>query len=291
MTAVSRRVVITGIVAIACVAASPSTKVLRRTLTAAGARTVDIWIWPARGRRLGRIHFSHGNFSSPIKYQRLCESWARSGWEVLAPLHVDSTDHPEKALYSPLQSWAMRMEDMALLSREAGAGAYVAAGHSYGALIALVLGGAKPLIPAPDVSGFGDRRVGSVLALSPPGALPGLIDNAGFSGLGVPALIVTGDKDIFPGQPAEAWRLHLTAFEVARPDGDRFALILEGVDHYFGGIFGRPELPGPKHEDAYAVLQTITKQFLGTFGRTRPSKTPRPIRWATLPAPHRIERR
>lgn len=235
---------------------------MRRRMLGQNDRAIEVWVWPALGTRKGRIHFSHGNFSAPIKYARLLEAWAADGWEIFAPLHVDSTDHPDTKSYTPPQSWSTRLEDMALLSAEAGKQSYVAAGHSYGGLIALVLGGAKPLLPG----AAKDAKVTAVVALSPPGAMPGLIDAKGFATLSVPALIQTGNKDVFPGQPADAWRAHLKAFEAPRAKGKLLALTLEGVDHYFGGIICRPELPGPKQEAGFAKLQSVSGLFLDGNG-------------------------
>jgi len=119
-----------------------------------------------------------------------------------------------------------------------------AAGHSYGALGALALGGAEPLLPEGVPGPLRDPRAVLALAFSPPGAVAPLIDAKGYSGLAVPALIRTGTADIPPG--ADGWTSHLLAFEFAPARGDRFGLVLDGVDHYFGGAICRPELPGPR---------------------------------------------
>jgi pimeloyl-ACP methyl ester carboxylesterase len=259
---IDRRILIVGLSASALLAAKAPKGPERLTIDAKGGRKVDVWRWAHRGRRKGRIHFSHGNFSSPVKYSRLLEVWAAEGWEVLAPLHVDSTDHPDVKRYGPMDSWPTRLEDLALLSDAAGKRLYIAAGHSYGALMALVLGGAKPLLPGANR----DLKVPAVIALSPPGPMPGFVDAAGYAALAVPALIQTGDKDVFPGMPPEAWRLHLTAFEAPKPSGALYGLALAGADHYLGGIYCRPELPGPKAEAAFATLLSTASSFLRRFG-------------------------
>lgn len=269
MLRLTRRAAVIGLLAATSLAAKRLPQLgpapMRRTFTASKRRSVDIWLWPAKGRRRGRIHFSHGNFSAPVKYARLLDAWAADGWDVFAPLHVDSIDHPNVKSYSPQDSWPTRIEDMALLSDDAGQTSYVAAGHSYGGLIALVLGGAKPGLPI----GTRDPKANAVIALSPPGQLPSLIDRAGFAALEVPALIQTGDKDVFPGQPPEAWRNHLTAFEAPKPRDSLFAVTLAGADHYLGGIYGRPELPGPKAEAGFADLLTVASHFLARYGAGR----------------------
>ncbi|MEO9492198.1 MAG: acyl-CoA dehydrogenase family protein, partial [Marinomonas sp.] len=64
---------------------------------------------------------------------------------MLAPLHSDSEQHADKASYTGFPTWSTRLEDMQALSAHIGERAYVAAGHSYGALTALVLGGVLTL--------------------------------------------------------------------------------------------------------------------------------------------------
>ncbi len=272
---IDRRTLLIGLSSSVLLASKLPSPAERYTLTGAKGRIVDVWRWPARGRRRGRIHFSHGNFSAPQKYDRLLAYWAGQGWDVHAPLHVDSSDHPEKARYSQTDSWAMRVEDLALLGADLGTQSYIAAGHSYGALMALVLGGATPLLGGTTR----DPRVMAVVALSPPGPMPGFIDTASYASLAVPALIQTGDKDIFPGQAAESWRNHLAAFEAAAPGGGRHALVFEGVDHYFGGVIGRPELPGPKAEMPFAYFLKASTQFIG-----RVSKSAAQAKALTFPA-------
>ena len=123
----TRRTLIAGLAALGSAAsARRAASPLRRRIIGKDGREIDVWVWPARGARKGRIHFSHGNFSSPIKYARLIEGWAA--------------------------------------------------------------------------------------------------------------------------------------------DGTRYALTSKGVDHYFGGIIGRPELPGARQEEGFASLQVVSRLFLEAYG-------------------------
>ena len=208
------------------------------------ARVCRTWRYDPAGQRSGTIVFGHGAASAPWKYEALFARWTQAGYEVLAPLHVDSTDHPDRASFAGLAGWAARIEDMRGVTATIEDPQYVAAGHSYGALGALALGGAEPLLPEGVTGPLRDPRAVLVLAFSPPGAMAPLIDAQGYSALAVPALIQTGTADIPPG--ADGWTSHLLAFESAPASGDRFGLVLDGVDHYFGGAICRPELPGPR---------------------------------------------
>lgn len=219
----------------------------------------------------GTILFSHGAMSSPAKYDPLILPFVAAGFDVWAPLHVDSTDHPDTSLFPGLASWGARIEDMRALSAHVGGSGHIAAGHSYGGLTALTLGGAQAVIPEGVTGPLRDPRTRAVLAFSPPGLAPGLIDGAGYAGLAVPAFIQTGDKDFPPGplegavDPA-AWKQHLLAYDSAKTGGDRYALILDGVDHYFGGLICSPERPGPRQSTQMQQAVTLSLQFLRGYG-------------------------
>ena len=251
----------------ACATASAPAAPALVELQAAGGRAVAVTVWRPRGAVRGRVLFSHGAASAPAKYTALLEPWVGAGWEVWAPLHVDSTEHPQTARYPGMASWAARLEDMRLLADHVGPGTYVAAGHSYGALVALVLGGATPQqVAAIGGTGLRDPRVRAVIAFSPPGPLRGLIDGAGYAGLAVPALIETGDLDVPPGAGPGDWVTHLAAYDAAAPGGERYALVLAGANHYFGGLICRLDLPGPRQDAALAAAVRVSTVFLQAFG-------------------------
>jgi hypothetical protein len=112
-----------------------------------------------------------------------------------------------------------------------------------------------------------DRRVRASIAFSPPGPGLGLIDRPGYATLGTPALVQTGTLDVPPGATAaDAWRGHLAAYEAPAANGARYGLVLEGVDHYFGGLICRPELPGPKQRAQFDVAVAWSLAFLRAHG-------------------------
>lgn len=213
-------------------------------------RTVPVTLVKPEGRLRGVLFFSHGALSSPAKYAALIEKWAEAGYFVVAPLHGDSTDWTgTKPLQAEQLPW--RMADMALvraqlpalaerLGLRLGRAPLHATGHSFGALIAIL---------------WDDPALRSVIAISPPGPLPGLPMPPEDKAL----LVVTGTKDSFP-MIAPKWQDHLTAYNQAK--GPALAYVGTDADHYFGGIYGRPELPGPKAEAAFADLVPLTLAFL-----------------------------
>jgi len=225
-------------------------RVVETTLDNGAGRIVPITMVAPHGRPRGVIAFSHGALSSPAKYAELTLRWAEAGYFVVAPLHGDSTDwtgiKPAQAEQMP---W--RLADMALvrvrlgeLARRArvrlGRAPLHVAGHSFGGLIAVA---------------WEDPAIVSVIAISPPGPIPTLPmppENR-------PLLVVTGTKDANP-MIAPRWQDHLTAYDQAL--GPALAYVGADADHYFGGIYGRPELPGPRAEAAFADLVPLSLSFL-----------------------------
>jgi alpha-beta hydrolase superfamily lysophospholipase len=213
-------------------------------LAGPGGRSISITEWKPKGRVRGLILFSHGALSSPTLYEAVIGRWVAEGWHVLAPLHVDSERHPHTRDYPGLASWKARIEDMRVLSAHVGKRPWVAAGHSYGGLVALTMGGAAAVPPQGLTGPLSDPNVRAAVAFSPPAPVPVLCTAEGYAKLSVPALIQTGTADNPPSAPGAAplpgsWKGHLAAFDAAAPGGHRYGLVLEGVDHYFGGLICR----------------------------------------------------
>lgn len=225
-------------------------RVAKTTLDNGAGRIVPVTLVAPRGRLRGVIAFSHGALSSPAKYVALTSRWAAAGYFVVAPLHGDSTEwtgaRPTLAEQLPWRLADMRLvkEQLGELARRAGVrlgrASLHAAGHSFGSLVAIL---------------WDDPAIVSVIAISPPGPLPGLPMPPTTKSL----LVVTGTRDASP-MIAPKWQDHLTAYNQAI--GPALAYVGTDADHYFGGIYGRPELPGPKAESAFADLVALSQAFL-----------------------------
>lgn len=241
-------------------------------LDAAADRKSQVTVWRARGWKRGTVLFSHGALSSPSKYPTLIEAWVAAGYDVFAPLHVDSEEHPDTKRYAGFASWRARIEDMRALAAHVDAKSVIAAGHSYGALVALTLGGVQAVPPAGITDPLRIAKVKASVAFSPPAPIPKLIEAAGYTTLAVPALVQTGDRDMPPGvTAADGWKAHLLPFEAAAPGGDRYGLVLAGVDHYFGGGICKFDVPGPPQTQQLAAAAEISTLFINAFGANKAS--------------------
>ncbi|WP_226946693.1 alpha/beta hydrolase family protein [Rhizorhabdus phycosphaerae] len=274
-----------------CASANKPVAERRFTLSGPGGREISVSEWRPQRRVKALVLFSHGAASSPRFYEALFAPWLDAGFHILAPLHVDSTEHPRLKDFPGLASWKARIEDMRALSAHVGDRPWIAAGHSYGGLVALTMGGAAAIPPAGIDGPLSDPKARAVVAFSPPAPIPVLCTAEGYGKLAVPALIQTGTKDIVPGITSidgEGWRSHLVPYEAAAPGGDRYGLVLEGVDHYFGGAICRYDLPGPRQVERLADAASISALFIDAHGRRDPTAARRLNALVTDALPRRL---
>lgn len=194
-------------------------------VTPSRATTMAIWA-PAKVR--GVVLFSSGHGAWPERYDGVLSAWRDAGFAVVAPMHVDSMKYPEREKFTMQQGFGERIADMKAASAYATArwpGVPVAAaGHSYGTLVSLVLGGAMA-----DAGPLRDPAVRAVLGYSSPGKIPGLVTPRTYASVAVPVMIITGDEDRVPGFVSDP-KDHLYPVEVA-PAGHKTALVLAGGGH------------------------------------------------------------
>lgn len=238
----------------------------QQTLRTPAGRAVAITEWKPEGRARGTILFSHGAGSAPWHYDLIVLPWVDAGWRVVAPLHVDSREHPQTAQFPGLASWKARIEDMRLLVAGMKGKPFVAAGHSYGGLVALTLGGSQPVPPEGLDLPLVPALAQAVIAFSPPAPVPVLVTAEGYGALKVPALIQTGTRDVIPGGPDDGWKGHLAPFDAAPAGGQRYGLVLEGADHYFGGTICDMSRPGPPQLAQIDLANRYAGLFLAAFG-------------------------
>ncbi len=238
-------------------------------------RQVPITVFaPVKGGMYPLAAFSHGAFAAPDRYRALLAPIAAAGFVVVAPMHIDSEEFEHETPPSRNETWLTRNADMALalapprsVMDELGNRGLTldplrtaAFGHSYGALFAHLTAGAQA-IEASGVSA--DRRnpaVDVVAGWSPPGPMPGLIAAEGWSSLAVPTLTITGTTDVFPGF-VDDWRAHTASYDNG-PSGLGALWVGEGVDHYFGGIFGREKPADAASQRLFGQALAVSLEFL-----------------------------
>ena len=242
------------------------------------------------------IVFSHGFGAGKEAFGPVSQHWASHGYVCVHPQHADArtgakaanagNDKPAKGtlrdrlgqgglggLNSP-EKLADRVADVtavldaldqiekeipALKGRldrdRIGVG-----GHSYGACVSMLVGGATVEVGGKAKS-FADPRVKCVLPVSAAGAGEYGLTKDSWKGFAVPALYVTGTKDIRPGHEA-GWRKE--PFD-GSPAGDKFFLSIEGANHvsFGGGRLGA--LGGGRMEQFTPLVKTTTVAFWDAF--------------------------
>jgi dienelactone hydrolase len=240
----------------ACYPARPQNAIIdKMTIRTKVGRVVPFEIlMPDHPGRYPLVLFSHGALASPDRYYALLKPVAAAGYIIVAPRHLDSELWEWEKPPAQADVWTTRIEDVdlglsypqAIRARVLRHGASVetgktaAIGHSFGALIAQLSGGAKALAPTPHQT---SASVKAVIALSPPGALPGLMDRGGWQTIAVPNLTITGTADVLPGF-IDNWKVHKQSFEHTTA-ARKWLWVGDGIDHYFGGMIGR-EKPAPE---------------------------------------------
>ena len=233
-------------------------------------------ICPARDGSWGVVLFSHGANSSNRDYDRLWRAWASAGFLVIGPDHIDTGPPATQPKIAPAALWRTRLEDTSLplnqrsafdrMAQARGASinwsAVGAAGHSFGAVVAQALAGARLIAPGQvDARSSPNPAITACIALSPPGPLKGFIPADAWSTVTTPALLQTGDADILPGF-VDDWRLRLTGF-AERPD--RWTLIGHGVNHYFHGLICRLNPGASADMPALSETANLSSRFLDAY--------------------------
>ncbi|MFN4297023.1 MAG: alpha/beta hydrolase [Brevundimonas sp.] len=218
-------------------------------IPAPDGRSISISVWTATDER-GVVVFSHGFNGAPAAYQRLLAAWAGHGFTVIAPLHVDSLQHPDHGDYDNVAAFSTRLMDLAVARAMAGQAhpekPLIVAGHSFGSLMSAIQAGAVTA-----AGPMGDPAVQGVIAFSSAGSLPGVVTPDTYATLTAPFLMITGDRDVVPGYVTD-WRDHRAPFDLS-PAGDKILMVFEGAEH---------DLVAAADDAAFAVILRATQAFL-----------------------------
>ena len=224
-------------------------------------KSLDYRIYfPKTGGSYPVIVFSHGFGGSKESFSLLGRFWASRGYVVIHPSHGDSMakigegsrvgsvrGRLRTAISQP-DNISKRVGDITLildsldylnssvvgLSGKINPKSVGLAGHSFGAYIAMLLGGVSVSISK---EGGGnnlyDPRVKCLLLVSPQGTGQQGLTKESYKTLAVPTMFVTGTRDRGVGGQDVSWRKEPYGFA---PLGDKYLLVIEGANHFsFGG--------------------------------------------------------
>ncbi|WNC72142.1 hypothetical protein RGQ13_18780 [Thalassotalea psychrophila] len=238
--------------------------------------------YPRIGENFPLILFSHGNFSSKDKYDKIIEHWVSHGYVVVAPNHQDCCGMVSGIFnslwYGNFGLVEQRMIDFKFLlgnltqieqkhpafKNKANFNNIAATGHSFGAFSAQQYGGAGLYEPDTDKYHYiNDDRIKAIVALSPPGPMFDVITKDSWNNLAKPMMLTTGTWDV-DSQFFTEWQMHKMSFDKAKHN-DKYALITQGADHYLGNLICRPEKEQPPQTDALNMVNAATTSFLNAY--------------------------
>ena len=245
--------------------------------------------YPVGKTRFPVIVFSHGNGSKGDMYKGFTDYWASHGYVVIQPTHMDSTslgfktkrDNMREMYQQILQVTDTRRQDMSFivdsldlietivpdLKDKLDRTKLVAAGHSMGAATAMIVAGMTLLNPMDGYAETSDEtRFKVLLMISDPGTMT-LMPKEPWKGVRVPTLISTGTKDF-----SDVGSTRINApFKYKIPDSLTRSLsphhyvLIEGADHYLGGLICRTDVPGPPQHEALRIAAATSTTFLDAY--------------------------
>lgn len=224
------------------------------------------------------IVFSHGFKCELDGNDPLVAHWASYGYTVIQPRHLDAEPDSKAEAYPQEVVWTERRRDMERsldlmdqidaaipgLSDSVDLSTVVAAGHSYGGLTAQSAGGLKSysrgepnvLVHEPD------DRFKAIVAVSPPGRMPGFVDEQSSLSIDRPMIVTTGTEDFIPPM-MPTWEVHADTYRDALP-GEKYLAVVQGADHRFGGLICG-DVGGEPMPVQMATLNAATLAFMDLY--------------------------
>jgi len=244
-------------------------------------------LYPEQGGPYPVIVVSHGTFSSGKRYDRVAGYWAARGYVVILPDHVDANygviPKKNEDMFRVVRE---RVTDMSLvldeldeierwnpaLSDRMDRRHLIAAGHSIGTQVAMMVTGLRIKNPTTDAIMESDEtRFTALIMLSDPGKMA-LMPAQTWQGSVVPTFLSTGTDDY--GLMGDGRRTTDYENEILSDDEssavDRYQLLIDGGDHYFGGLIHKAVDAEPDHE-GLAVFNALSTAFLDAYAKGDPA--------------------
>jgi hypothetical protein len=238
------------------------------------------------------VVYSSGAFCLPQLYDLVTAHWASHGYVVIVPNHLDSPNTPKPTVEqyplmfpSRIREMTFVLDELDVITERAGiagivdTGRVAAAGHSFGAVIAMTkIGLNLTESTTRDWGDAADPRFQAAVLMSAPGqgasapaGMDVVADNA-YDGLNKPLMATGGTKDVGRVDPGDMtpgeWR---TLVYRLAPTGDKYAVITEGSDHYHGGLICNAKRGGDPDPEGVAIVAAMTTLFLDAYLKEDPA--------------------
>ena len=240
-------------------------------------------VYPDQGGPYPIIVFSHGTFSSSDKYNLVVEFWAERGYVVILPNHLDAnygiipskTEDMIRIIHTRISDMSFILDNLDAieiqnpgLKGKLNRDLIIAAGHSIGTQVVLVNTGQRIRNPTNNyVTESSEDRFMAAVMLSDPGKMAMMPDNT-WKGGSAPTFLSTGSEDY--GLMGDGRREAEYQNEILTlPDestGDKYLLLIERGDHYFGGLIHRDVDKAPDY-DGLAIFNAASLAFMDAHTR------------------------
>tara|TARA_B100000586_G_scaffold269247_1_gene247599 strand:+ start:3483 stop:4454 length:972 start_codon:yes stop_codon:yes gene_type:complete len=244
-------------------------------------------VYPDQGGPYPIIVFSHGTFSSSDKYDLVVEFWAERGYVVILPNHLDAnyglipnkTEDMVHIIDTRISDMSFVLDNLdAIEGQNSGLKGklnrdlIIAAGHSIGTQVVLVNTGQRIRNPTDNyVTESNEDRFMAAVMLSDPGKMALMPDDAWKGGLN-PTFLSTGPEDyglMGDGRRDAEYQNEILTLP-DEPTGDKYLLLIERGDHYFGGLIHRDVNKVPDYE-GLAVFNAASLAFMDAHARDEES--------------------
>jgi dienelactone hydrolase len=240
-------------------------------------------VYPDQGGPYPIIVFSHGTSSSSDKYNLVVEFWAERGYVVILPNHLDAnysiipskTEDMIRIIHTRISDMSFILDNLDAiegqnpgLKGKLNRNQIIAAGHSIGTQVVLVNTGQRIRNPTNNyVTESSEDRFMAAVMLSDPGKMSMMPDDT-WKGGSAPTFLSTGSEDY--GLMGDGRREAEYQNEILTlPDestGDKYLLLIERGDHYFGGLIHRDVDKAPDY-DGLAIFNAASLAFMDAHTR------------------------
>lgn len=240
--------------------------------------------WPNEADHSGPyplVVFSQGALCPKNMYAAVTDHWTSHGYVTISPLHLDSESNGfgfrdlagqdlVKERVADMKHVLDSLDDIEAvvpgLAGKIDRDHIAASGHSFGGQIAMAMTGleiadtatGEPILAA-------DDRYDVAVVLSGVGPMPTIVDGA-FARYEGPVYSSGGTKDLGatgPG-PVHPWPWRMASY-FDTPPGDKYGVVLDEGDHYYGGLICRETAGGAVDHEGLSIIRGTSTAFLDAY--------------------------